>query len=77
MTYWYLNTCIYNLQSCYEASRQNKKDKKEENLDIIKVLILLRLLLIHVIANSCKSVTLIHCYEVTIQLVFYLFWHLN
>ena len=23
--FWYLNTCIYNLQSCYETSRQNKK----------------------------------------------------
>ena len=45
MTYWYLNTCIYNLQSCYEASRQNKKDRKEENLDIINALILLHLLL--------------------------------
>ena len=33
---------MHNLQSCYEASRQYMK---EENLDIIKVLILLRLLL--------------------------------
>ena len=40
--YWYLNICIYNLQSCYETSRQNKK---EENLNLIKVLILLLLLL--------------------------------
>ena len=34
--YWYLNIYIYNLESCYETSRQNKK---EENLDITKVLI--------------------------------------
>ena len=39
---WYLNKCIYNLKSCYETSRQNKK---KENLDIVKMLILLRLLL--------------------------------
>ena len=31
--YWYLNIYICNLQSCYETSRQ---DKKDENLDIIK-----------------------------------------
>ena len=53
MTYWSLNTCIYNLQSCYEASRQNKQDKKEENLDIIKVFFVK----IHVIESSCSSVT--------------------
>ena len=29
-----LNILIYNLRSCYETSRKNKK---EENLDIIKV----------------------------------------
>ena len=40
--YWYLNICKYNLRSCNETSTQNKK---EENLDIIKVLILMRLLL--------------------------------
>ena len=40
--YWYLNICIHNLQLCYEASRQ---DKKEESLDIIKVLVSLCLLL--------------------------------
>ena len=40
--YWYRNICIYNSQSCYETSRQNEK---EQNVDIIKVLILLRLLL--------------------------------
>ena len=40
--YWYLIICIYNLQACYETSIQNKK---EENLDILKVLILPRLLL--------------------------------
>ena len=33
---------MHNLQSCYETSRQYMK---EENLDIIKVLILQRLLL--------------------------------
>ena len=40
--YWYLNIHISNLQSCYETPEQNKK---EENFDIIKVLILLRLFL--------------------------------
>ena len=32
----YMHLCMYNLQSCCETFRQ---DKKEENLDIIKVLI--------------------------------------
>ena len=40
--YSHINICIYNLQFCYETSRQNKK---KESLVIIKVLILLRLLL--------------------------------
>ena len=44
--YCYLNMATYNLQPCYETSRQNRM---KENLT--KVLILLRLLLI---ANSCR-----------------------
>ena len=31
--YWYLNIGIYNLQTCYETFRENKK---EETLNIIK-----------------------------------------
>ena len=37
--YWYLNICKYKLDSRYETSRQNKI---EENLNIVKVLILMR-----------------------------------
>ena len=51
--YRHMPICIYNLQSCYETSRQNKK---EENLDIIKVLILLRLLLSFVWSQTLASV---------------------
>ena len=39
--YCYIKICIYNLQSCYQTSRQNKKKQK---MDVMKTLILLFLL---------------------------------
>ena len=46
--HWYLNICIYNLWSCYETSRQNKK---EENLDVKSFNITVSFVKVHVIAK--------------------------
>ena len=43
--YWNLNMCIYNLATQFTVPLSNILTKIRENLDIIKVLILLRLLL--------------------------------
>ena len=64
---------IYNLQSCYKTSRPNKKN---EILDIIKASILLHFFVkIHLIANSCKSVTSIAsffclCVDIKVEVLF-------
>ena len=53
--YWYLNICIYDIQSCYETSRQNKK---EEGLGYNKsVNFTASFVKVHVIVNYCNSVT--------------------
>ena len=56
--YWYLNKCLFDLQSSYKTSRQNKKG---ENLDINASLMHVNFnanyVKFHLTANSCRSMS--------------------